>query len=489
MKKLSVKVRKGSWFVLMCTAVLASCKGGGQQAPEETLPSVNIQLDFDLRYQSMDGFGFFGAKDAWWRNPADMWDSSWGERVIADLGITIWRNEIYPPAIPGAAQDADWNKQRAVVAGLKAKADQHGVPLKFIATVWSPPADLKWASRFSWAEDEQATRWEDAAVTTKNGGTLNPNKYDEYATYLNHHIRLYKELGIDLYALSLQNEPAFTQTFNSCTYTTFWYTDLLNAVVPRIKAVNPQIKFFGAEHMLAMEGMEKNWRWFYHSAIKANAEATGNLDILAVHGYSDGVVPSSGSELVNMWQNHAIQFSVPMGKKVWMSETSGYSESWENAGGKTGALGLGLDMLTALIHGNINAWIWWQGSELDGIDEYNLMNGVVPGTKYFVSKHFYRYIRPGAVRIGASSSDESVFVTAFTHQLKGTTTVVIINAGEPKEIRLTGSGLPQEFDMYRTSTEKTERCTLIEKVGGGDGSRFVLPGKSIVTLQAGGDAL
>src|SRR5690606_7682710 len=133
------------------------------------------------------------------------------------------------------------------------------------------------------------------------------------------------------------------------------YTDLLNAVVPRIKAVHPQVKFFGAEHMLAMEGMEKNWRWFYHSAIKADAEATGNLDILAVHGYSDGVVPSSGSELVNMWQNHAIQFSVPMGKKVWMSETSGYSESWENAGGKTGALGLGLDMLTALIYGNINA--------------------------------------------------------------------------------------------------------------------------------------
>src|SRR5690606_37461245 len=160
---------------------------------------------------------------------------------------------------------------------------------------------------------------------------------------------------------------------------------------------------------------------------------------------------NSGSELVDMWKNHVEQFSDPMGKNVWMSETSGYAESWEAPEGKSGAFSLGLDIMTALTYGNINAWIWWQGSELDGIDEFNLMNGVVPGNKYHVSKHYYRFIRPGAVRLHASSSDGDVYVTGFRHDDKGTMTVLLINAGEPKAVSLNGSGIPAGFDMYRTS--------------------------------------
>lgn len=476
------------YLVLAGAVCIMGCKDVVDLPEEETdeLPAVTISIDRGTTFQTIDGFGFFGAKDVWWRQ--DMWDAAWGDKIISDLGITIWRSEFYPPAIPTANQDGDWAKQLPVVAGLKAKADQYSVPLKFIASVWSPPAHLKWASTFAWAGDAEATRWEDPNVTTKDGGTLNPNKYGEYADYLNEHIGLYKELGIDLYALSLQNEPAFSQYFNSCTYTTYWYNDLLINVVPKVKVANPNIQIFGAEHMLAMEGKENNWRWFYHSAIKANPAAAANLDILAVHGYSDGVLPSSGSELVQMWQNHTEQFAIPMDKKVWMSETSGYSENWETVTDRTGALGLGLDMIAALNYGQINAWVWWQGSELAEIGNYSLMNGVTTGTKYHVSKHFFRYIRPGAIRIAAESADENIFTTAFTHPQKGTTTVVIINAGESKTITLKGDGLPTEFDMYRSSHSNSEYCTLISKVTA-NGKGFVLPGKSIVTLQAGGNPL
>jgi len=108
---------------------------------------------------------------------------------------------------------------------------------------------------------------------------------------------------------------------------------LLINVVPGIKSVFPGIKIFGSEDMLLTEGKEENWRWFYHSGIKENAEAAANLDILAVHGYNDGVLPTSGSELVKMWTNHTEQFLVPMDKKVWMSETSGYTESWQTENG------------------------------------------------------------------------------------------------------------------------------------------------------------
>jgi len=362
------------------------------------------------------------------------------------------------------------------------------VNLKFIATVWSPPADLKWECNFSWPGDENATRKE-GNISTKNGGTLNPNKYTEYADWLKSNIQLYKNEGVDLYALSLQNELMFRQTFNSCMYTFNWYNDLLNEVVPKIKADYPALKIFGAENMLEMEGKDENWKWFYHSAVKANKTASANLDVLAVHGYSDGVAASSGSQLAKMWTNHTEQFTKPMNKQAWMTETSGYSETWEKSNDKPGAFNLAMDIHSALFYGNASAWVWWQGSQSGAIGGFNLMNGIITGKKYSVSKQFYRYIRPGAVRVKSVSNNPEFFVTAYKHPEKGTNTIVIINSGtEDKAVILSGTNLPATFKMYRTNSA-TENCLFISEIHPGKSSRFKVPSKTIVTLQAGGDSL
>jgi len=449
---------------------------------------VEIVIDKNINYQTINGFGFFGGNDVWWGSASSMWNDAWGEKVISDLGITIWRNEYFPPATASVGQDADWAKQKPVVEGLKAKADKYGVKLKFIFTVWSPPADLKWQSKFSWPGDVNATRNE-GLVSTRNGGTLNPNKYAEYANWLSDGIKLYKDAGIDLYALSLQNELMFTQTFNSCTYTFSWYTDLVKNVVPKIKLGYPNVKIFGSENMLDMEGGSNNWPVFYHANLKNDTQASANIDILAVHGYTDGVAPSSGSGLAERWTNHLAQFAKPMNKPAWMTETSGYLESWLGSSTKPGALSLAQDIHAGLYYGNISAWVWWQGSQLDGMGEFNLMQGTTVGKKYFVSKHFYRYIRPEATRIKATTTDLKLFVTAYQHLTKATQTIVVINSDQrAKRIFLTGSGLLDTFQMYRTS-EGTENCAFINAIKTGEGNSFVIPAKSIITLQAGGDAL
>ena len=472
---------------------LFSCKDGGSETPvepvipEPILPKINVEIDKSTKYQTIEGFGFFGGADVWWSSPTAVWNDAWAEKVISDLGITIWRNELFPPAISGAGQDADWVKQKPVVQGLKAKADKYKVDLKFIATVWSPPADLKWTCNLTWAGDENATR-QAGTVSTKNGGTLNPNKYTEYADWLKSHLQLYKDAGVDLYALSLQNELMFKQSFNSCTYTIPWYNDLLINVVPKVKSSFPNVKIFGAENMLDMEGKDENWKWFYHSGIKANAEAAGNIDILAVHGYSDGVAASSGSELAKMWTNHATQFTTPMNKQAWMTETSGYTDSWEKSGDKPGAFNLAMDIHSGLYYGNMSAWVWWQGSQ-SSMNEFSLMSGTSTSKKYSVSKHYYRYIRPGAVRVKSISADPDFFVTAYENQAKGTHTIIIINSGSAdKAVSMIGNGLPATFKMYRTNSG-SENCQFIKDVDSGATSSFAVPAKSIITLQAGGDAL
>lgn len=457
--------------------------------PIDLGPPVALSIDKSIKYQTIDGFGFFGAQDVWWGASANMWNSEWGKKVITDLGITIWRNEYFPPATPTANQDADWVKQKPVVEGLKSEADKAGVDLKFLFTVWSPPADMKWQSNFSWPGDAAASRSE-GTVSTKNGGTLNPNKYTEFANWLKDGIQLYKDAGVDVYGISMQNEPMFTQSFNSCTYTFTWYNDLLINVAPKIKTGFPDVKIFGSEHMLDMEGATKNWPYFYHANIKNNSTASANLDVLAVHGYTDGVAPSSGSGLAERWTNHLEQFSTPMNKSAWMTETSGYSEQWLGTADKPGALSLGQDIHAGLYYGNISAWVWWQGSQLDGIGEYNLMNGTTTGKKYQVSKHFYRYIRPGAVRIKATGAEAGkIFLTAYEHTNKGTMTIVVINSdNKDKRIYLDGTDIPTSFKMYRT-TSGAENCQLIDTVTAGVTNAFVIPAKSIITLQAGGDSL
>jgi glucuronoarabinoxylan endo-1,4-beta-xylanase len=117
------------------------------------------------------------------------------------------------------------------------------------------------------------------------------------------------------------------------------------------------------------------------------------------------------------------------------------------------------------------------------------MQGTIVGKKYYASKHFYRYIRPGAARVKAVASDPKLFVTAYQHIAKATQTIVIINSDEKaKQVYLSGAGLLNSFQMYRTS-ETTENCALINTVKIGAVNSFVIPAKSIVTLQAGGDAL
>ena len=112
------------------------------------------------------------------------------------------------------------------------------------------------------------------------------------------------------------------------------------------------------------------------------------------------------------------------------------------------------------------------------------MSDLVVGKKYYASKNFYRFIRPGAVRLATTSPDAAIALTAYEHVANGTHTIVLLNnATTSKTINLamTGSGLPASFQMFVTSASRN--C---ESVGTVSASSITLPARSVVTLQAGG---
>lgn len=400
-------------FVLALALVAGVAVGaeGGRQAAAGPLAVSSVTIDRSIGYQTIEGFGFFGPKEHWWdtQDPARFHDRRWLDDVIDDLGVTMWRNELVPnnPVTAKGDQDADWAKQLPMLRALKAKADASHVPLKFILTVWSPPAEWKVDARVQWAMDPAATRGGRHGKGTRGGGAIDPAHYGNYARWLVDGLRMYQDAGIDVYALSLQNEPLFEEPYNSAVYTVGWYADLLESVVPRVKTGFPGVKIYGAENMLEMEGSRRESRSFYHAELMRRPAALAQLDRWAVHGYTDGAAATAVQRHAALWRRHYEQFQVPTSKPAWMTETSGYDDTWNTA--STDAFDLGIAIHAMLYYGKGSAWVYWYGAG-------DLLDGDRKTRRYHVSRQFFRFIRPGARMVKLASPDPQVLGAAFEHR-------------------------------------------------------------------------
>jgi glucuronoarabinoxylan endo-1,4-beta-xylanase len=491
-------IRKHAGLPVVCAiCLLAACKtptesdngSGNDNGNSSSELKTEFFIDVSQTRQTIDGFGFFGSRTVLWEpGQQHHFTQAWGRKIIEDLGLTIWRNEYYPPETGLSPQDTDWEFQKPVVEGIAAAAREAGVDLKMIYSVWSPPDHMKIAISDDGNHlpgDDGKSRYIDDPHSggTKWGGTLNPEMFVDFGNWLADGIALYEELGIDIYAISPQNEPLFEQFYNSCYYRVDWYAEMLRNAMPVVRQRYPAVKVFGSENMLEMEGL-KDRRWFYHwELMNRQPEALAELDIWAVHGYVDGIAPTEMSNAAAAWRDHYSDYVEPTGKPVWMTETSGFHDQWETVDNRPGALDLGLAIHAALHHGNVSAWIWWQGSDHNVLNEYTLMQAEDhPGLRYFVSRQYYRFIRPGADRVELIYNDEDgVFATAYKHDEMGSFTIVAINTNdESVRVHLDGSGLPEEFDMHVTT-----HTLQGEDQGTVNAGEIVLPASSVVTLVNG----
>jgi hypothetical protein len=104
------------------------------------------------------------------------------------------------------------------------------------------------------------------------------------------------------------------------------------------------------------------------------------------------------------------------------------------------------------------------------------------GKRYYVSKQFYRYIRPGAKMVKVDYDDNDLLIIPFSHKEEKRFTVMVLNNSvQPKAIRLYGTALGTNFMMYQTTSAPKVDCiaTYLNK---SDPRLIVVPGKSVVTL-------
>jgi glucuronoarabinoxylan endo-1,4-beta-xylanase len=443
-----------------------------------------ISIDHTTEHQTMIGFGAFGAKKPYWEG-APLYDDAFVNLFLNDLGATIVRTNIFwdfePVNDNASASVTDLSKFNYKAGSDIAKQIPYYKALKaaglkkLIATSWTPPVWMKL--------HDEADRIPDQCYNCNNcpmsdparkvcGGRLDPKYYNEYAEYLAAYVKVIKqETGIELYGLSLQNEPYFANPFEANVVRPAEYADILKAVGERFRKDGLTTRLFGPEHMA-------EWSWGvqqqYVNESLGDATVKPYLDIYAVHGYVDGVAPDFGS--AEGWTALHDNITVAHDKPLWMTETSGYEVTF------TGAMNLAKSMYLALRFGNISSWVYWSIS--GAADGYSLMVNGQPSIVYYASKQYFKFIRPGAIRIKAESDDAEVLPLAFKNPTNGDMTIILINTGSSeKSFTLDSPIRPAEFTVYRTTA--TENCAQIGTVSSGTVS---LPPMSISTLVGSGDS-
>ncbi|MBD3242912.1 MAG: hypothetical protein GF331_20130 [Chitinivibrionales bacterium] len=428
--------------------------------------SPALTVDHNVEYQTMDGFGI--AVPSWLWDPNNT--TQIADMAVNDLGVSIIR--VYPEHdfepvndngdpmslnMSGFSQDG----VREQLEVLRKFADA-GVD-KIILSVFSPPHWMK--------QNNNCCGTECLAGDPGCTNRLRTDMYDEFTEFYVAYIRAIEQFaGKEVFAISPENEPNWGQWYSSCVYSYTEMRDVTKALHQRFVNEGIDVDIFGAEDL-----MSNNWGPYYGTCMQDPA-CKEALDILAVHTYEmDGATASSPSAV--KWRRVG-DAGAAHGKRVWMTETSGHHDNWSDAMAQANAIH------AAVKWGDVAGYVYLTFNTPSGANEDEAL--VIDGHRkavYYASKNYYRWIRPGAVRILADDTeDDEVLATAFNHKQNKTLTVVILNtASQTKTVNLTGTDFPS-FTVYRSSAG--EDCVQVN--GAISGATVTLPPSSVTTLYGTG---
>jgi len=226
---------------------------------------ATVTIDGNALYQTIDGFGTAQTEAAVllhdWPEPqrSQILDLMFSQ--ANGIGLTILRSQIQPgdeTQIGLEPSKGTWNYTDTEQVWVMKQAVTRGVT-KLFASVWSPPAWMKTNGK------------------TTDGGWLATTNYQDFADYLSHYAGEFARAnGVNIYAVSVQNEPEGTETWNSCV----WTGGLMAAFLSDY--LSPT---FAANHITAKVIAPETSRWDHEEdfleATYNNPTATARLDIAA----------------------------------------------------------------------------------------------------------------------------------------------------------------------------------------------------------------
>ncbi|MFL6625412.1 MAG: hypothetical protein ACJ8G1_02935 [Vitreoscilla sp.] len=412
-------------------------------------------VDFSNAKQAIRGFG--GAA-AWYydRMSDDRLNVLFGTSVPDSLGLDILRLRIAPAAWNASTQTADTTQWTAELANGAAVQARGGL---VFASPWSPPASMKIVNK--------------DRTNPLYSGRLDPAMYADYAHYLNAYIKYAATRNVNLYAVSLQNEPDWDpETYESC----LWSADDMRSWASGYGAASvagTTAKLIAPESFYSSQATT--------DTLLADPAAAANIAIVGGHLYGGAAnYPGSAEKL---------------GKDAWMTEhfldsvnKTSSSASWQTS--IDDAIAMAREIHDGLTLSQYNAYVyWWLVNSNDSTPTGLVSTGNKPTYFGIGMKHFSYFIRPGYVRYESTSLPQNgVRVSAFgTPAASAGAKVVIVLVNEnASSVNLTTSINPGGRTLTSLTPYLTTATATFARqppIGvNANAFSISLPAKSITTL-------
>lgn len=305
-----------------------------------------------------------------------------------------------------------------------------GKDITMLASPWSPPA------------------WMKTNGDMNHGGQLKPEYREVWARYYTKFIQAYREAGIPIWGITVQNEPAAVQTWDSCIYSgeeeRDFVRDHLGPTMHREGLADVQILIWDHNRDIMIERA---------SAVLSDPEAAKYVWGTGFHWYVSEAFENVGKVHELFPDKHLL-----------------FTEGCQEGGVKLGEWFTG-ERYGRNIIGDLNNWN-------EGFLDWNLVLDETGGpnhvgnlcdapiiadtttdtlhynSSYYYIGHFSKYIQPGAVRIGLDTEAPSLLATAFRNP-DGSIAVVVQNESDealPFALELGGEAANETLPAHSIAT-------------------------------------
>jgi glucosylceramidase len=398
-------------------------------------PEPTVRLDRDTRYQEIVGFGGSFTESS--AHVLNQLSAAKRQSVIdayfSDSGAaySLTRTHInscdfsldhYGYVEPGDEKletfsiDEDLDD---IVPLIKDAMAVSGSGFRIIASPWTAPP---------WMKDNNA--W--------NDGSLKPELYPTWALYFSKYIRAYAEEGIDIWGVTIENEPLGNGgQWESMIFSPTSMADFLK------NHLGPRFAEDGIDAKILIYDQNRDHVEEWVDVILGDAEAAKYAWGTAVHWYSSTVdwYPEALNAVHERYPDKpivhtegTIDAEVPVWQEddwYWRREATDWGYDWAPEEDKPlHPKYVPVFRYARDIIGGLNSWLvgwidWNMVLDTQGGPNHAsnwCVAPVIARTEtdevyytplYYVLAHFSKYIRPGAVRIGIAESPESLMVTAF----------------------------------------------------------------------------
>jgi len=289
---------------------------------------------------------------------------------------------------------------------------------------------------YIFSSNNSAPAWQKTNNSITYGGTVLPTMYDEFTEYLSAYLLgMQNRYHIRINGFSLFNEPGDSLYFETLTSPPTQVKDLVirmrkrlnsleqSSLLPHIDLIAPESPEVSNTNVPADVG--KNCIYYLDPAqggMFADTAAFNSVDIVGTHDYFDEGNTANWTKLRSISKNKPIWVT-----EVCTSTSLPYDITSKNAVvqakwihrsftlADVGAFAMYSFYDTLPAAGNIGALVIYNG------------NSIIVPKRYYGFKQFVNFVRPGYVRVNATSNSNYLYVSSYLNPAKDTLVIVAIN--------------------------------------------------------------